>query len=112
MSYMVVFRSRLRPDIDEAYGRRAGEIYELAVKMPGLISATDFVAEDGERVAIIEFDTEEHLLAWRDHLEHRRAQAEGRERFYASYSLQICKVERSSTFDGATGAWDQRPARW
>lgn len=111
-SYVVVFRSRLRPGVDDVYDRRAGEIYALAEQMPGLISARDYTAEDGERVAIIEFDTEANLLAWRDHAEHRRAQAQGRGEFYASYSIQICKVERSATFDQATGAWDQRPARW
>src|SRR5690554_129397 len=111
-SYVVVFRSRLRPGVEEAYARRGGEIYALAEKMPGLISARDYTAEDGERVAIIEFDTEANLLAWRDHAEHRRAQAQGREEFYSSYSLQICKVERAATFDHATLSWDQRPTRW
>jgi heme-degrading monooxygenase HmoA len=112
MSYVIVFRSRLRPGVEAEYGRRADEIYALAEKMPGLISSRDYVAEDGERVAIVEFDTEEHLLAWRDHAEHRRAQAQGRESFYASYSIQICRVERASTFDGATGAWAQHPNSW
>ena len=112
MSYVIVFRSRLQPGITEQYSRRAEEIYRRAIEMPGFIASKDFTADDGERVALIEFDSEEHLLAWRDHLEHRRAQAEGRESFYASYSLQICKVERSSTFDRATGAWTQQPTRW
>jgi heme-degrading monooxygenase HmoA len=112
VSYVIVFRSRLRPGVEAEYSRRADEIYALAEKMPGLISSRDYVAEDGERVAIVEFDTEEHLLAWRDHAEHRRAQAQGRESFYASYSIQICRVERASTFDGATGAWAQHPHSW
>ena len=112
MSYVIVFRSRLRPGVEAEYGRRGEEIYALAAQMPGLISARDYAAEDGERVAIVEFDTEEHLLAWRDHAEHRRVQAQGRESFYASYSIQICRVERASTFDQATGAWKQAPARW
>jgi heme-degrading monooxygenase HmoA len=112
MSYVIVFRSRLRPGVEEAYGRRAEEIYALAEQMPGLVSAKDFTAEDGERVAIVEFDTEAHLLAWRDHVEHRRAQAQGRESFYTAYSIQICRVERSAAFDHAAGTWEQRPARW
>jgi heme-degrading monooxygenase HmoA len=112
MSYVIVFRSRLRPGVEEAYGRRADEIYGLAEKMPGLLSAKDFTAEDGERVSIVEFDTEANLLAWRDHVEHRRAQAQGRETFYEGYSIQICKVERSATFDRQAGTWEQRPTRW
>lgn len=112
MSYVIVFRSRLRPGVEEAYGRRAGEIYAMAEQMPGLIASRDYTAEDGERVAIVEFDTEEHLLAWRDHAEHRRVQAEGRASYYTSYSIQICRVERAAAFDEATGTWTQTPARW
>jgi len=111
-SYVIVFRSQLRPGVEEAYGRRVEEIYALAQQMPGLIAAKDFTAEDGERVAIVEFDTEEHLLAWRDLAEHRRAQGQGRETFYSAYSVQICKVERSSAFDLAAGIWAQHPGRW
>ena len=111
-SYVIVFRSRLRPGVEEAYNRRGEEIYNLAAQMPGLIAAKDFTAEDGERVAIVEFDTEAHLLAWRDQVEHRRVQAQGRESFHAAYSIQICKVERASRFDHAAGTWEQDPGRW
>lgn len=64
--------------------------------MPGLISANDYVGDDGERVSVIEFDTAEHLAAWREHPEHVKAQQEGRDRWYASYAIQIAKVERTS----------------
>ena len=104
MSYVIVFRS-LRPGIDAEYGARADEIFGYAEKMPGFMSAKDFVAEDGERLAVIEFDTAEHLAAWRDHGEHAKAQAEGRAKFYTSYQIQICKVERGARFDAATGEW-------
>lgn len=93
---VIVFRSRLRPGVEEAYGVRGDEVYELASKMPGLLSAKDFVADDGERLSIVEFDTAEHLAAWREHPEHKVAQQEGRDRWYSEYSIQICTVERSS----------------
>lgn len=112
MSYVIVFRSRLRPGIEAVYARRVEEIYALAQQAPGLIASKDFTADDGERVAIIEFDTEANLLAWRDLAEHRRAQAQGREAYYTAYSIQICKVERSSVFDADTGTWEQQPGRW
>jgi heme-degrading monooxygenase HmoA len=99
---IIVFRSQLRPGVSEEYGPRADAIYELAVKMPGYVSIKDFAAEDGERVAIIEFDSPAHLHAWRDQPDHRVAQAEGRERFYSRYSLQICSIVRESRFDGET----------
>jgi heme-degrading monooxygenase HmoA len=102
MSYVIVFRSRLRPEARAEYERRGAEIYELGIAMPGFIAIKDFIADDGERVAIVEFDTAEHLAAWRDHAEHRVAQQQGRDRFYSQYSIQVCKVERSASFDGVT----------
>lgn len=95
---VVVFRNRLREGVDEAYGERAGQIYDLALNMPGLISTKNFVAEDGERLAIIEFRSAEELEAWRVHSEHQVAQTQGRERFYTEYSLQVCELVRESRF--------------
>lgn len=86
---------------------RGEEIYHLAAQQPGLVSTKDFTADDGERVALIEFDSPEHLAAWRDHAQHKVAQAEGRDRWYATYSLQICDVVRSSSYVAATGAWQR-----
>ena len=51
-------------------------------------------AADGEGVAIVEFESAETLQAWREHPEHRAAQAAGRERLFASYRIQVCSVER------------------
>lgn len=103
MSYVIVFRSRLRPGIDFEYEARAEQIHALAVTMPGFIAVKTFVAEDGERVTISEFDTAEHLAAWREHPEHLKAQQEGRDRFYTTYAIQICRVERAAEFDAAIG---------
>ena len=40
MSYVVVFRSRLRADARPEYERRGAEIYELAITMLGFIAIT------------------------------------------------------------------------
>lgn len=73
-------------------------MYELAVSMPGFVSYKDFIAEDGENVSIVEFDTLEHLAAWKDHPEHRQAQADGRERFFSEYRIQVCSTVREYDF--------------
>ena len=107
---VIVFRSRLRAGVEEEYGRAGEATYALATTMPGMLASKDFVAEDGERLTIVEFDSPEHLLAWRDHPDHRRVQAQGREQWYAEYSLQVCEVVRSSRFDAATGRHEQAGA--
>jgi len=63
-------------------------MHELALTMPGMLSARDDVAEDGERVAIIELDSAENNTP-------RCPSASLRG---PDLSIQICIVERSSEF--------------
>jgi heme-degrading monooxygenase HmoA len=70
----------------------------LAEGMPGFISFKTFRAEDGERVSIIEFESEEALRAWREHPEHRTAQEIGRGAFYAEFRIQVCSIIRQYGF--------------
>jgi heme-degrading monooxygenase HmoA len=98
MKHVIVFRSRLRPGVEEAYGAHAEHIFTIAETMPGMLSARDYVADDGERVSIIEFDSAENLRRWREHPEHVRAQDRGRAEWYSWYAIQICIVERASEF--------------
>ncbi len=95
---VTVFRSRLRPDAGQAYVDRAAEMERLALTMPGLVEFKTFTAPDGERVTLATFDDETTQKAWRERAEHRAAQREGRDRFYASYSLQVCEARRVRTF--------------
>jgi len=96
---VTVFRSRLMPGLREDYLTLVDRMVELAATMPGYISHKDFSAEDGERVTIVEFESEEAQRAWRMHPEHRDAQRKGRDTYYASYSIQICEVKRASKFE-------------
>jgi heme-degrading monooxygenase HmoA len=99
---VVVFRSRMRQDIPEAalseLGAIAQRMYELASGMPGFISYKDFVAEDGENVSVVEFESPETLAAWRDHPEHKLVQARGRTDFFAEYHIQVCAPIRDYSF--------------
>jgi heme-degrading monooxygenase HmoA/ketosteroid isomerase-like protein len=97
---VIVFRSRLRDGISDTYGAHAERIYERAASMPGFVSSKDFAADDGERLALIEWDGEAELRAWRDLPEHRTAQEMGRARYYKDYSLDVCQVAHASRFDG------------
>ena len=95
---VTVFRSRLMPGLRDDYVTLVDRMVELASTMPGYISHKGFFAEDGERVTIVEFESEEAQRAWRMHPEHRDAQRKGREIYYQSYSIQICEVKRESKF--------------
>jgi heme-degrading monooxygenase HmoA len=101
---VIVFRSRLREDIDmaalEALG---GEMAAIAAAMPGFVSYKDFAAADGELLTLVEFESEAALLAWRDDPAHRAAQERGRREFFADYHIQICAPLRAYRFNLADG---------
>jgi heme-degrading monooxygenase HmoA len=93
-----VFRSRLRPENALEFQELADRMMKLAQSMPGFRSYKLYTAEDGERCSIVEFETAEQLLAWRQHPEHRKAQAVGRELYYQEYSLHVAEPTRQSRF--------------
>jgi heme-degrading monooxygenase HmoA len=59
--------------------------------MPGFLDFKSFSSPDGERIAVIVFDTQQHQQAWRNDPEHRAAQKRGRDQFYSEYSIQVCE---------------------
>ena len=95
---IVLFRSRLRPEAGEEYHRTAQRMLELATSMPGFVSFKTFAAEDGERVSIAEYESEDAVRAWYTHPEHLKAQQRGRELFYEDYRIQVCTVDRAYGF--------------
>ena len=98
---LTVFRNRLRPGAKD-YPEMAARMSELAKSMPGYVSHKTFAAEDGERVTIVEFESEEAQRAWRMHPEHIEAQKKGRQEFYSEFRLQICSVQRETVFPPRT----------
>jgi heme-degrading monooxygenase HmoA len=95
---LTIFRSRLRPEHREEYERWAAKIHAIAVLMPGFLSIKTFTADDGERVSIVEFESEETMLAWRNQPDHRQAQELGRKLFYSEYHIQVCRPIRDYSF--------------
>ncbi len=100
---VVVFRSRLSPDSDEDYEATAARMDTLAATMPGYIAHKAFTAEDGERLTLVEFESEEAIAVWRSHPEHVAAQHKGRSKFYSEFRLTVCDVLREQRFERKAG---------
>jgi heme-degrading monooxygenase HmoA len=76
----------------------AAKMAALAETMPGYRSRKTFVAEDGERVVLVEFEDEASQRNWSLNAEHVQAKKKGRDGFYSEYALQVCSVVRESHF--------------
>lgn len=101
MTVVTIFRNRLRKDALEEYEPLAARMDELVTSMPGFVERKAYVADDGERVTLVAFDSAEHQRAWREHPEHRAAQRAGRERLYESYRIQVCTLDDERAFTRA-----------
>lgn len=95
---LTIFRSRLNEEASEEYKALAPEMVALAKTMPGFRSHKSYVADDGEKLSLVEFEDEECQRNWTRNAEHIVAQKKGRERFYSEYVVQICNVVRESRF--------------
>ena len=101
---VTIFRNRLNPEHRAEYYSHAKEIRELAATMPGFIGQKSFVAEDGERVSIVEFGSEEAHQAWCEHPGNRVVQELGRSTFHLEYRVQVCSLERDYSYSISSGS--------
>lgn len=95
---VTVFRCRLRPGAEEEYAQWLGRMSALAGTMAGHVAHKGFVAPDGERVAIVEFDSEEAQNVWARNAEHIEAKKKGRAEFYLEYRVQVCSQQYERKF--------------
>ncbi|MDH7944085.1 antibiotic biosynthesis monooxygenase [Pseudohongiella sp. SYSU M77423] len=91
--FVVIFRATVK-QADELYSATAARLRELALTEFGCLEFTA-VNEGDTEIALSYWPSEEHILAWKAHPEHRTAQQLGRERWYSSYSVQIAEIGRS-----------------
>lgn len=95
---ITVFRSRLRDDVADEYFTLASELRERAGRIDGFVEQKVFVAEDGERLTLVVFDTDTAQHSWRTDPVHRAAQHRGREEFYDEYDVTVAEAVRRHTW--------------
>ena len=66
--------------------------------MPGFVEHKVFVADDGERLTLVTFDSDEAEAAWRDDRRPPAAQQEGRDDFYDEYDVAVCECSAVSSW--------------
>ena len=97
--FLVVFRNRKRADIDQAaYEADAAHMLAVAQDQPGFLSFKSYVSDDGEVVALSEWQDEASVRQWGQQIEHLAVQARGRDVYYADYTLFACASPRIHHF--------------
>ena len=91
--YAVIFTSQ-RTEGDRGYGHMAERMVELAAKQPGFLGVESVRGPDGFGITVSYWSSEEAIVAWKAHLEHKPAQEAGKRVWYADYQLRVARVER------------------
>jgi heme-degrading monooxygenase HmoA len=92
---VVLFRVRVRPDIDQQEYQDAFEsMLALVSEIPGFLGIEGFAGEDGSELAVARFESAEAIAAWRDHPAHIRTRGRGRLEFFDSYEIVIATAWR------------------
>lgn len=78
------------------YLKMAAALKNEVEKIEGFISVERFESlyEQGKLLSLQFWRDEAAIAQWRNHLEHRKAQALGRHRMFADYRLRIAEVIR------------------
>ena len=90
--YAVIFKATVA-ELDDEYLQTAQRLKDLAFDKYG---CQDFVSvtEGNEEIAISYWETGQQIRDWKDDPVHRRAQRMGRDKWYQSFSIEICEVIR------------------
>ncbi|MBK9222401.1 MAG: antibiotic biosynthesis monooxygenase [Saprospiraceae bacterium] len=96
--YAVIFTSVLSEDT-AGYQEMSQRMLELAMQQEGYLGHETARSEIG--ITISYWKSLEAIKIWKQNEEHLFAQAQGRKRWYQSYHLKICKVEREYSFNNS-----------
>ena len=76
---VVLFRSKLTEQASADYAAMATEMVARARTMAGFVDFKSFQADDGERLSVIHWESQESMRAWSTDLRHIVARRLGRE---------------------------------
>ena len=93
--YAVIFTS-IRTEGENGYNETSQQIEELVKQQPGFLGMDS--ARNKIGITISYWDSLEAIKNWKKKFEHQIAQKKGKEHWYSSYSVRICKVEKEYSF--------------
>lgn len=103
---VVLFEVKPTKEGRARYMELAGMLKPLLSGLEGFISAERFssINEEGKLLSLNIWEDEAALMRWRNVVEHRMSQQEGRDKLFESYKITICEVLREYTDVDRAGA--------
>ncbi len=93
---VVLFEVKPTQEGMKRYLDLASELKPMLAKSVGFISAERFQSlnEDGKLLSMNLWESEEAIESWRNALEHRMSQSEGKHKLFESYKITVCNTIR------------------
>ena len=94
---VVLFEVKPTKEGMQRYLDLAAELKPMLAGFEGFIRAERFQSlnEEGKLLSMNVWESEEAVTRWRNTLQHRMSQAEGREKLFESYRITVCEAVRS-----------------
>jgi heme-degrading monooxygenase HmoA len=93
--YAVIFTSK-RTQVDNGYDETSLKMENLARQQPGFLGMDSVKNEVG--ITVSYWDSLDAISNWKQNLDHQVAQNKGKDKWYSSYHVRICRVEREYSF--------------
>lgn len=90
--WRVTFTSTLSDDV-EGYEATAARMIELAARQAGFLGVETHRDDQGRGVTVSDWASRAAIEAWAKQPEHRAAKAEGKQRWYADWSVRIERID-------------------
>lgn len=94
--YAVIFTS-CRTEGENGYEAMAARMVKLAAEQPGFLGAESL--RDGLGITVSYWRDLDAIRNWKANAEHQEAQRLGKDTWYASFKVRICKVEDDYGFN-------------
>lgn len=95
--YAAIFTSE-RTEGDNGYGMMADKMVEIASFQDGFLGI-ESARDHALGITVSYWDSLDAIKSWKDHAAHQIAQKRGKEEWYKTFGLRVCKVERQKLFE-------------
>ena len=95
MKYIVIFKAKLNV-LDDEYSRTAQLLREKELTQFNC-QKFEAITENDFEIALSYWNSLEDIQTWHKDAEHQVAQRLGKEKWYKSFSVEICEIQKSYT---------------
>jgi len=94
--FAVIFTSQRSEGDLEAYAKMSERMLELAGQISGFLGAESVRDPSGKGITVSYWNSLAAISEWKRNSEHLQAQKLGRSKWYSSFHVSVCRIERET----------------